>query len=100
MLVKSIVEDVQGIFPLDPAKTKPVLLVDGGIIHPLIPLKFVLPELLEKEGFEVTIDRPDIAPTRNDFDFVIYEVGDESLLVRVDWHRMGAGVSSRRCIGQ
>ncbi len=58
-------KDVDGIFPLDPAKTKRILLVDGGIIHPLIPqpLQFVLPDLLAKEGFEVTIDRPDIVPT-------------------------------------
>lgn len=93
----TLVKDVNGIFPLDPAKTKRVLLVDGGIIHPLMPqpLKFLLPELLRKEGFEVTIDRPDIVPTPDDFDLVVYALGDESLLVRgrifVDWHRMGGG---------
>jgi len=93
----TLVKDVHSIFPLDPAKTKRVLLVDGGIIHPLMqqPLKFLLPELLAKEGFEVTIDRPDIVPSPDDFDLVIYALGDESLLVRgrifVDWHRMGGG---------
>lgn len=93
----TLVKDVNGIFPLDPAKTKRVLLVDGGIIHPLMPqpLKFLLPELLRKEGFEVTIDRSDIVPTPDDFDLVVYALGDESLLVRgrifVDWHRMGGG---------
>jgi len=93
----TLVKDVNGIFPLDPAKTKRVLLVDGGIVHPLMPqpLKFLLPELLRKEGFEVTIDRPDIVPTPDDFDLVVYALGDESLLVRgrifVDWHRMGGG---------
>ncbi|MGR9151977.1 glycoside hydrolase family 3 protein [Rhizobium leguminosarum] len=93
----TLVKDVNGIFPLDPAKTKRVLLVDGGIIHPLMPqpLKFLLPALLRKEGFEVTIDRPDIVPTPDDFDLVVYALGDESLLVRgrifVDWHRMGGG---------
>ncbi|TCA32775.1 glycoside hydrolase family 3 protein [Rhizobium leguminosarum bv. viciae] len=93
----TLVKDVNGIFPLDPAKTKRVLLVDGGIIHPLMPqpLKFLLPALLRKEGFEVTIDRPDIVPTPDDFDLVLYALGDESLLVRgrifVDWHRMGGG---------
>lgn len=93
----TLVKDVNNIFPLDPAKTKRILLVDGGIIHPLIPqpLKFVLPDLLAKEGFEVTIDRPDIVPTPENFDLVIYALGDESLLVRgrifVDWHRMGGG---------
>ncbi|WHO82068.1 glycoside hydrolase family 3 protein [Rhizobium leguminosarum] len=93
----TLVKDVNGIFPLDPAMMKRVLLVDGGIIHPLMPqpLKFLLPELLRKEGFEVTIDRPDIVPTPDDFDLVLYALGDESLLVRgrifVDWHRMGGG---------
>ncbi|MGO6735335.1 glycoside hydrolase family 3 protein [Rhizobium ruizarguesonis] len=93
----TLVKDVNGIFPLDPAITKRVLLVDGGIIHPLMPqpLKFLLPALLRKEGFEVTIDRPDIVPTPDDFDLVLYALGDESLLVRgrifVDWHRMGGG---------
>lgn len=93
----TLVKDVNGIFPLDPAKIKRVLLVDGGIIHPLMPqpLKFLLPELLRKEGFEVTIDRSDIVPTPDDFDLVLYALGDESLLVRgrifVDWHRMGGG---------
>ncbi|CAN7689663.1 glycoside hydrolase family 3 protein [Rhizobium sp. LjRoot258] len=93
----TLVKDVNSIFPLDPAKTKRILLVDGGIIHPLIPqpLKFVLPDLLAKEGFEVTIDRADIVPTPENFDLVMYALGDESLLVRgrifVDWHRMGGG---------
>ncbi|MGR9248254.1 glycoside hydrolase family 3 protein [Rhizobium leguminosarum] len=93
----TLVKDVNGIFPLHPAKTKRVLLVDGGIIHPLMPqpLEFLLPALLRKEGFEITIDRPDIVPTPDDFDLVLYALGDESLLVRgrifVDWHRMGGG---------
>ncbi|NNU69198.1 glycoside hydrolase family 3 protein [Rhizobium sp. WYCCWR 11152] len=93
----TLVKDVNGIFPLDPAKTKRVLLVDGGIIHPLMPqpLEFLLPALLRKEGFEISIDRPDIVPTPDDFDLVLYALGDESLLVRgrifVDWHRMGGG---------
>lgn len=93
----TLVKDVDCMFPLDPTKTKRVLFVDGGIIHPLMPqpLKFSLPELLAKEGFEVTIDRPDIVPSPEDFDLVIYALGDESLLVRgrifVDWHKMGGG---------
>lgn len=93
----TLVKDVGGIFPLDPAVTKRILFVDGGIIHPLIPrpLQFVLPDLLRKEGFEVTVDRPDIVPGPEDFDLVLYALGDESLLVRgrifIDWHRMGGG---------
>jgi len=91
----TLVKDVAGIFPLDPVKTKRILLVDGGIIHPLVPrpLQFVLPDLLRKEGFDVTLDRPDIVPSPEDFDLVLYMLGDESLLVRgrifIDWHRIG-----------
>ena len=93
----TLVKDVGSIFPLDPKKTRRILLVDGGIIHPLVPrpLQFVLPDLLRKEGFEVTLDRPDIVPDPNNFDLVLYALGDESLLVRgrifVDWHRIGGG---------
>ena len=93
----TLVKDVDGIFPLDPAKTRRILLVDGGIIHPLVPrpLQFVLPDLLRREGFEVTSDRPDIVPGPDDFDLVLYTLGDESLLVRgrifIDWHKMGGG---------
>ena len=96
----TLVKDVGGIFPLDPAKTKRILFVDGGINHPLIPhpLQFVLPDLLRKEGFEVTIDRPDIVPSPDDFDLVLYALGDESLLVRgrifVDWLRNARGATS------
>jgi beta-N-acetylhexosaminidase len=93
----TLVKDVDGLFPLDPARTRRILFVDGGIIHPLIPrpMQFVLPELLRKEGFEITIDTPDIRPSPDEFDLVLYALGDESLLVRgrifLDWHRMGGG---------
>lgn len=93
----TLVKDIGGIFPLDPAKTRRILLVDGGIVHPLVPrpLQFVLPDLLRRQGFEVTLDRPDIVPSPDDFDLVLYTLGDESLLVRgrifVDWHKMGGG---------
>jgi beta-N-acetylhexosaminidase len=93
----TLVKDIKGIFPLDPQRTRRILLVDGGIIHPLVPrpLAFVLPDLLRKEGFEVTIDKPDIMASSDDFDLVLYALGDESLLVRgrifVDWHKMGGG---------
>jgi beta-N-acetylhexosaminidase len=93
----TLVKDVDGLFPLDPERTRRVLFVDGGIIHPLIPrpMQFVLPDLLRKEGFEVTTDRPDIVPSPDDYDLVLYALGDESLLVRgrifIDWHKMGGG---------
>jgi beta-N-acetylhexosaminidase len=93
----TLVKDVDGLFPLDPERHRRILFVDGGINHPLIPrpMKFILPDLLEKEGFEITVDRPDIVPDPDNFDLVLYALGDESLLVRsrifVDWHKMGGG---------
>lgn len=86
----TLVKDVNGIFPLDPAKTKRVLLVDGGIIHPLMPqpLEFLLPALLRKEGFEVTIDRPDIVPTPDDFDLVLYARRRVAARTRPDIRRL------------
>jgi beta-N-acetylhexosaminidase len=93
----TLVKDVDGIFPLDLQKHKRILFVDGGINHPLIPapMKFTLPDLLRKEGFEITFDTSEIVPDPKDFDLVLYAMGDESLLVRsrifVDWHKMGGG---------
>lgn len=93
----TLVKDVDGIFPLDLQKYKRILFVDGGINHPLIPvpMKFILPDLLREEGFEITFDTPEIVPDPKNFDLVLYALGDESLLVRsrifVDWHKMGGG---------
>ncbi|MDO6965588.1 glycoside hydrolase family 3 protein [Rhizobium alvei] len=93
----TLVKDVKGLFPLDPVKHRRILFVDGGINHPLIsvPMKFVLPDLLRKEGFEITVDNAEIKPSPDDFDLVLYALGDESLLVRshifLDWHKLGGG---------
>ena len=93
----TLVKDVQGLFPLSPEKHRRILLTQTGIIHPLIPrpLEFVLPDLLRREGFDVTIDTPEIVPRREDFDLLLYAFGEESLLVRnhifLDWHRMSGG---------
>jgi beta-N-acetylhexosaminidase len=90
-------KDINRLFPLSPATHKRILLIDGGIVHPLIPvpLKFVLPDLLRREGFEVTIDNADIIPNKADYDLVLYVLGEESLLVRgrifTDWLKLGYG---------
>jgi beta-N-acetylhexosaminidase len=93
----TLVKDVDGLFPLDPARHRRILLVDGGIVHPLVPrpMQLVLLDLLRAEGFEVTIDNPDVSADGGDFDLVLYALGEESLLVRgrifLDWHRLGGG---------
>jgi beta-N-acetylhexosaminidase len=93
----TLVKDVAGLFPLSVEKHKRILLVDGGIVHPLMPVSppLILPDLLRKEGFEVTIDRPDIVPNPDDYDLMLYALAEESLLVRshifLDWQKLGGG---------
>jgi beta-N-acetylhexosaminidase len=93
----TLVKDVKNLFPLSVEKHRRILLIDNGIIHPLMPtdMDLVLPDLLRKEGFEVTQNSPDIFPNGEDFDLVLYALGDESLLVRshifIDWHKIGGG---------
>ncbi|MDH6265263.1 beta-N-acetylhexosaminidase [Rhizobium sp. SG_E_25_P2] len=93
----TLVKDVQSLFPLSVETHKRILLVDGGIVHPLMPETppLILPELLRQEGFEVTIDRPDIKPTGGDYDLVLYALAEESLLIRghifLDWRKLAGG---------
>ncbi len=90
----TLVKDTQNLFPLSPEKYRRILFVDGGINHPLMPvqMEFILPDLLRKEGFEITVDSANIMPSKDDFDLVLYALGDESLLVRnhifVDWNKL------------
>jgi beta-N-acetylhexosaminidase len=90
----TLVKDVQSLFPLSPAKTRRILFVDCGIVHPLAfeAPKFILPDLLRAEGFEVTVDSADLDPRPEDFDLMLYAFGDESLLTRshifIDWMKI------------
>ncbi|MEN9894616.1 MAG: hypothetical protein RIR97_468 [Pseudomonadota bacterium] len=94
----TLVKDVQSLFPLSIEKHKRVLFVDGGIFHPLAFLapKFSLPDLLRAEGFDVTMDHPDVEPNADDFDVMLYAFGDESLLTKshifIDWNKIGGGL--------
>ena len=94
----TLVKDVNSLFPLSVEKHKRVLFVDGGIFHPLAWLspKFSLPDMLRAEGFDVTIDHPDIEPTPGEFDLMLYAFGDESLISKshifIDWNKLGGGL--------
>src|SRR5690606_38833388 len=91
--VPTLVKDVRGIVPLSPEKTKRVLVFSGGVILPFVPhpLPLSLPERLEKEGFEVTVHRPELVVNLRDYDLVLYLFAEETLLTRgrifLDWHK-------------
>ena len=70
-----------------------MLVYSGGIVHPLAPAgPFVLPDLLAREGFEVTLYAPGSGLEPRDFDLVLYLFGDETLLTRsaifIDWMKL------------
>jgi len=69
----TLVKDVQGLLPLDPAKQRRVLVFSGGIVFPFLPepLPFVLPELLAEKGFEVTLHEPGMEVSAERFDLVL-----------------------------
>jgi beta-N-acetylhexosaminidase len=62
-------------------------------VHLLAPAgPFVLPDLLAREGFEVTPYTPGLGLEPRDFDLVLYLFGDETLLTRgsilIDWMKL------------
>ncbi len=87
----TLVKDVQGLLPLSQAKHKRVLVVTSGIIVPFFshPIPFDLPEMLQAEGFEVTLHSAGTQPSSADYDLMIYLFGEETLLTRgrifLDW---------------
>lgn len=87
----TLVKDVQGLLPLDPEKHKRVLVYSGGIVFPFLPepLPFQLPDMLADKGFEITLFSPDLEVDPDEFDLVIYLLGEETLLTRgrifLDW---------------
>ncbi len=91
-------KDVNNTLPLDPRKHKRVLMFAPGIIEPLRneKLPLVLPELLEKEGFEVTLYKPGDFIDPSAHDVAIYAFAEESLLTRgrifLDWRTLGGGL--------
>jgi beta-N-acetylhexosaminidase len=95
--VPTLVKDVHRLLPLDPARHRRIIVYSGGIVHPLAPTgPFVLPELLAREGFEVTLFAPGSGLEPRDFDLVLYLFGDETLLTRsvifIDWMKLAGSL--------
>jgi beta-N-acetylhexosaminidase len=90
----TIVKDVKGLLPLSPKLHHRVLIVSGGIISPLHaePIAFDLPQMLRDEGFAVTVHTPGSPVQTQDFDLMLYLLGEETLLTRgrvfLDWARL------------
>jgi len=95
----TLVKDTQNLLPLDPVRHRRVLIVTPGIGMPWSPepLPFVLPQLLAKRGFEITMHRPETVICRAAFDLVLYLFGDETLIGRnrifLDWLKLGGGIA-------
>jgi beta-N-acetylhexosaminidase len=93
----TLVKDVQGILPLSPDRTRRVLVVSGGVVSPLHrePFAFDLPDMLAREGFEVTLHKAGDWIDPSACDLVLYLFGEETLLTRgrifLDWARVMGG---------
>jgi beta-N-acetylhexosaminidase len=90
----TLVKDVQGLLPLDPARHRRVLIFTTGTVSPLHGAEPMLfPDLLRAEGFEVTVHDPAAGwPDPRAHDLVLYVMGEETLLTRgrifLDWARL------------
>ncbi len=90
----TLVKDVQGLFPLSPQKHRRVLVVSTGVVMPFFPdpVPFDLPDMLRAEGFEVTLYQPGMQPDLQDYDLMLYLLGEETLLTRgrifLDWAKI------------
>jgi len=90
----TLVKDVQNLLPLDPNVHRRVLVYSTGVVFPFVPdpLPFDLPDLLANSGFEITMFTPGMSATSQDFDLILYLLGDETLLTRgrifLDWLKL------------
>jgi beta-N-acetylhexosaminidase len=96
--VPTLVKDVAKLLPISPEKQRRVLVYSTGAIQPFAPepIPLTLPELLTKEGFEVTVHTPDLVVRPADYDLVLYLLAEETLLTRgrifFDWKRLTGSV--------
>ncbi len=90
----TLVKDVNGTLPLNPATHRRVLLISDGIISPMHfeNTPFSLPDRLADKGFEITRLEKGSFYNPADFDLVLYLFGEETLLTRgrifLDWLRL------------
>ena len=82
--VPTLVKDTQNLLPLSPDKHKRVLVFTTGAVQPFVPhpLPLSLPNMLWREGFEVTEYAPGMEVNPKDYDLVLYLLAEETLLTR------------------
>jgi beta-N-acetylhexosaminidase len=96
--VPTLVKDTKNLLPLSPAKTKRVLVFSGGVVLPFVPhpLPLSLPDLLAKEGFDITVYTPGMDVSPRNFDLVLYLFAEETVLTRsrifLDWTKLTGSV--------
>ncbi len=92
--VPTLVKDVQNLLPLSPDKHKRVLVFTTGAVQPFAPhpLPLSLPNMLWREGFEITEYAPGMDVSPKDYDLVLYLLAEETLLTRqrifLNWKEM------------
>jgi beta-N-acetylhexosaminidase len=90
----TLVKDTQGLLPLNPVTHKRVLIFTNRITFPFLPepLPFALPDMLSRQGFDVTVFATGMEIDPLEFDLHLYLLGDESLLTRshifIDWAKI------------
>ena len=90
----TLVKDVQSLLPLSPTRHRRILVISGGVVSPIHrePLEFVVPQMLQAEGFEVTLHTPETQVTPDRYDLILYLFGEETLLTRgrifLDWAKI------------
>ncbi|MCA2010998.1 glycoside hydrolase family 3 protein [Cereibacter sphaeroides] len=91
-------KDVNDLLPISPETHRRVLVIAPGIVEPLwnTTLPVVFPDLLAKEGFEVTVHPIGTPFVATEYDLVIYAFSEETLLTRgrifLDWAKLGGGM--------
>ncbi|KKB07893.1 glycoside hydrolase family 3 protein [Devosia chinhatensis] len=82
--VPTLVKDVPGLLPLSPERHRRVIVFSTGAVQPFAPhpLPLSLPNMLWREGFEITEYAPGMAFDPKDFDLALYLLAEETLLTR------------------
>ena len=93
-LAPTLVKDTQQLLPINVDKHRRITIVSSGIVEPLLgtTLPFIVPDLLNDEGFEVKMQTKGEPIDTESADLVLYLLGEETLLTRghifLDWARL------------
>lgn len=96
-LTPTLEKDVNSLLPLRPEKHRRIALFQSlpAPIFGSTLADFIVSDLLREEGFEVVEYSPGLDVNKDDFDLVIYLVGEESALAKshifLDWRQLSKG---------